>query len=277
MGDEDKTQEEIEAEAIALVEQEEADEAAKLADEEAARLLAEDEANKDKNGKKSFQDRINEMTWKQRSAERETEHWKKIAQGGAPAEKGSITDPATLTSPGTTRPKTDNFNSVEEYEDALFAWYDRDRVAKEEASSQKASLKKNLDTFNKSAITIRTKHPDFDEVVARQVFTDSMRSAVFSIDNGALVAYELGKQPEMADKIKSLPPAKQVYAIAKLERKLLLTQKVKLKSDTPNPLTPLGGVAPSGSKNPDKMSTAEWMAWDNEQRLAKITAKFEGK
>ena len=91
------------------------------------------------------------------------------------------------------------------------------------------------------------------------------------MDNGALVAYELGSNPELADKIKVLSPSKQIYELGKLEHKLTVIRKVKKGSKTPDPLHPITGRTKKET-NPDDMSTEDWMAWEKKQRMAKLKA-----
>ena len=281
----EKTQEELEAEATALAEEEAG--AAELAEAEALALAEEQEAEeleaklaaeRGKPVKKTFQERINELTWKHRQSERDVEYWKgKALEKGKPAgEKGAVSDDSVTDSFKEPRPKATAFETVEAYEDALHDWYDSKKVSKSGKEKKASDFKEAIGTFNKGAASVRIEHPDFDEVVNRPVFTESMRMAVFTIDNGAMVAYALGKDPAEADRIKALSPEKQVYEVGKLERKLLQAQKGKKKSNTPDPLDPITGLK-KGKVDPDKMGIKDWMAYDNARRMAKIKAKYEGK
>jgi hypothetical protein len=269
-----------EAEALAVAEAEEEEAAAvALEEEEEAGAAAEavDTAGTPKKG--SFQDRINTITHKFRSAERELDYYKNIVLGKDKSGGGSFSKPAgqvadrSVDTPGGTRPKTGDFETVEAYEDALYGWYDAKREKKASAATAESNFKELLSDFNKSAAPLRIEYPDFDEVTARPVFTDSMRRAIFSLDEGALVAYELGKNPALAEKIKVLPLEKQLYEISKLERKLTLVRKVRVKSGTPDPLHPITGRTKK-EVNPDEMSTGAWMEWEKNQRMAKLKTKL---
>jgi hypothetical protein len=219
------------------------------------------------------------MTYKQRSAERERDYYKNIVLGKSKTEDGGFVPFADekreipADTPGGTRPKPGDFETVEAYEDALYGWYDARRETKASAKTAEDDLKKLLSAFNKGAAPLRIEHPDFDEVTGRPVFTPSMRQAVFNLDEGALVAYELGNNPELAAKIKMLPPDKQLYEMSKLERKLVLVRKVTGKSNTPDPLAHLTGRTKKDI-DPDKMPIKEWMEWDKKQRMAKLKTKL---
>lgn len=243
------------------------EEATKVDEDEAARLAAGGEPKPKGN---SFQDRINEMSWKQHNAEREKEYWKNLAQGKAGKGENQIDTPVKAAEiSGTSRPKPDSFETVEAYEDALFGWYDEKKSAKTAAKNQETEFKDLLSTFNKSAAPVRIEHPDFDEITARPVFTKVMQRAVLNLKDGALVAYEIGRNPELAEKFKVLTPEKVMYEMTKLEHRLTLVQKTKKKSVTPNPIKPLGGLTKI-EKDPDKMDIKEWMVWDKKRTMAKI-------
>lgn len=264
------------AEAELLEEEEARETAEKAAEEEEGVTRSAEEAGVKKG---SYQERINAMTYKQRSAERERDYYRDIVLGRNKTEDGGFVSPAgekretTTGTPGDTRPKPGDFETVETYEDALYGWYDAKRETKVLAKTAEDDLKKLLSAFNESAAPLRIEHPDFDEVTARPVFTPSMRQAVFNLDEGALVAYELGNNPELAAKIKMLPPDKQLYEMSKLERKLVLIRKVTGKSNTPNPLAHLTGRTKKET-DPDKMPIGAWMEWDKNQRMAKLKTKL---
>lgn len=269
---------EAEAETLAVAEAAEEEEAAaQLAEEDEARAKADAEALAAGTPKKgSFQDRINAITHKFRSAERELGYYKKIVldkkqSGDGDFKPAPAAERGETNTTGAVRPQSVNFETVEEYEDALFGWYEAKRASRDTTKQNEKDLKDLLSTFNKGAAPLRIEHPDFDEVTGRPVFTNSMRKAIFSLDNGALVAYELGSNPELADKIKVLSPSKQIYELGKLEHKLTVIRKVKKGSKTPDPLHPITGRTKKET-NPDDMSTEDWMAWEKKQRMAKLKA-----
>ena len=281
MSEEIKTDEEILAEAEAQAAEElaaEEEARAQAEAEEAARLAEEEERGNEPPKKGSYQDRINDLTYKYRSTQRELDYYKDVVLGKKKSGGSGVNPPpakpsTTINASGVARPKPDGFETVEDYEDALYGWYDAKRESKVSAIAQEENFKKTLSAFNEGAAPVRLEHPDFDEVTAHPVFTDSMRKAIFNMDNGALVAYELGKNPGLAEKVKLLSPEKQIYEMGKLERKLLLVQKGRTKSNTPDPFSPITGRATS-KKDPDKMDIKEWMEWDKQRTMAKLKEKL---
>lgn len=224
--------------------------------------------------KQTAQERINEITSKYRGeerlkteAQREVEYWKNLAiSGNEPTPKPIVKS---------NRPSQSSYETVEEYEDALMGWHDQKKEAVNLENAQKDNVKKSISRFNENAAKLRKEHDDFDEVVESPVFTDSMRSALFASENGPMVAYHLGTNREIADKIKVLPPEMQIYEMGKLETQLLLAQQTKTTTSAPDPIKPVGSTAVS-EVDDSKLTTKQWMEREKERDLAKLTVKIGG-
>jgi len=219
--------------------------------------------------KQTVQERINEITYKMREEEREKEYWKNLALGEKEPSEPAPPKPSTEG-----RPSQVNYESVEEYEDALFDWRDAKRNSETLVKTQEQEKKEALSEFNKNAANLRKEHEDFDDVINAPVFTDPMKDALFASENGPLVAYHIGKNREVADKIKLLPPERQIYEMGRLEERLLLAQKTKKTTDAPEPIEPVG-ITGAPEIDPSDMNTPDWMKWNKEQDLKKIKAKLE--
>ena len=206
--------------------------------------------------KQSVQERINEITYKMREEEREKEYWKNLALGEKEPPEPAPPKPSTEG-----RPSQTNYESVEEYEDALFDWRDAKRNSETLAKTQEEEKKEALSEFNKNAAKLRAEHEDFDEVINAPVFTDPMKDALFASENGPLVAYHIAKNREVADKIKTLPPERQIYEMGKLEERLILAQKTIKTTAAPEPIDPVG-ITGAPEINPSDLSTDKWMEWN---------------
>lgn len=227
--------------------------------------------------KQTAQERIDEVTYHRREAERkaieaekETEYWRNLALGDQ--EPPAPTTPPVPADDG--RPKQASFETIEQYEDALLDWHDGKKEAKTFAATQQQQLKDSLSNFNKNAAKLREQHPDFDAVIETPVFTPEMRSALFMTENGPMLAYHLGKNREVADKIKVLPPNQQLYEIGKLETQLVLAQKANPVTNAPEPIEPVGATG-APEVDPSKLPINDWMKWNEQQEKAKIKAKLE--
>jgi molecular chaperone GrpE (heat shock protein) len=206
--------------------------------------------------KKTAQERINELTRQRREAEREAAYWKSQAEQ-------------------TKKPVQEDFDDFNDYIAAAIDHKERLKAAENIKKDMELRKKAALDVFKENATEIKAKNPDFDEVIERPVFTDTMKSVIFAMDNGPTVAYHIGKHPEIAGKFVHLAPEQQIYEIFKIEQSLLLSENKKKISSAPPPIEPVG-ITGTSEKDPSKMSTAEWMEWDRQREIAKLKHKLGG-
>jgi hypothetical protein len=144
---------------------------------------------------------------------------------------------------------------------------------KEQVEGQAKAVKK----FNDNAKDLRTTYEDFDEVIEAPVFTPTMRSVLLTSDTGPNMAYYLGRPEniQVAQRIANLPPELQPYEIGRLETQLQVAAKTKKLSQTPAPITPVGGMT-SAKIDESKLSDDEWYALEKERQKAKLKAKYGG-
>jgi hypothetical protein len=212
--------------------------------------------------KKTAQERIDEITWKFRNAERQAEYWK----GEAEKESGTVETSKTPIDVSD-RPALENFETTAEYEDALFGWYDKKKVVANEETLRAATVKKNVGIFNKNAAEFKKTHKDFDMVVETPVFTDTMRSVLFTMEGGPEVAYYIAKNPQVGSTFEKFSPEQQIFEIAKIQTKMKLAHKTRTITNASDPIEPVGDTGQS-EKDPDEMTTDEWMAWNKKRDLA---------
>ena len=79
------------------------------------------------------------------------------------------------------------------------------------------------------------------------------------------VLYELGKNPEEADRIMRMTPARAAVAIAKMAS---APAKQPAISKAPEPVRPIGAGSGTVEKDPSKMTMSEWVAWRNKSAAA---------
>jgi hypothetical protein len=114
-------------------------------------------------------------------------------------------------------------------------------------------------------------HSDFDEVLKQYTHLGGLSAqfiqSALETDRPAEVLYALGKDLDEAARISSLSPLKQAVAMERLAAKLAAPKKV---SKAPAPISPLGtNKANLGNKDPEEMSTKEWMEWREKQMKVK--------
>lgn len=144
----------------------------------------------------------------------------------------------------------------------------------EQLANQRAAEMTQVQRFNEQCNAVyeqgTKEFPDFKDVL--QVYADlGGLNPVFvqaAIETGAAhaVLYHLAKDPDRASEILSLQPLKMAVEVAKLAGKL--TTKVPAPvSNAPEPIKPVKGAAVA-DKNPEEMTTQEWMEW-REKDLSK--------
>ena len=170
-------------------------------------------------------------------------------------------------------PTLDKFDNFEDYMSARVA-YEAERVVEtrlgkvqqQEAARKAMEAQQSVMTSwqDKQHAAIE-KYPDFEEVVGESEapISREMGQAIVESDFGTDIAYYLAQHPDEAKAIAQLSPIRQIAAIGKLEAKV--TQPVARKlTEAPAPITPAGSKA-KAERDPDGMSTKEWLAWRNAQ------------
>jgi len=222
--------------------------------------------------KQTAQERINEVTRKRREAERDAEYWKNKALSQPPPAPAKVETPVEPSG----RPSLENYDTTEQYEDAVYDWRRSKEIAREQTANVEKEYEKQLGDFNSRATELRKEHADFDAVIESEVFTPNMRRAILVSEKGPALAYCLGlpENREIADRIRNLSDTAQVYELGKLETKLEVMSKTKKVPKAPDPVVPLGAGGGGAEKDPSKMSVDEWMEWDRKRAYEK---RIEGR
>ena len=175
-------------------------------------------------------------------------------------------------------PKESDFSDIIDYAAAKGAWnYARQSAqfqvaevaeqaeqAKAVAEAQRAAqqMARQAD-FQQDAADARTRYQDFDaalQVAANPQFVSrELSEMVLESDQPADLAYYLGKNPQEASRLSSLPPTLAARELGKLEARLVANPP-KIASTAPPPINP---VRASGTPVMDasKMSVADYAAW----------------
>ncbi|MCE5226673.1 MAG: hypothetical protein LLG05_12550 [Porphyromonadaceae bacterium] len=218
--------------------------------------------------KQSAQDRIDEITRARREAEREAEYWRKKVLGDA---KEEVREPVRTDG----RPTIEQFNTAEEYEDALLEWHTAKREQKNLAEQKKREETDALEKFKERAAKVKEVYEDFDYIVERPVFSPTMRNTLLKSESGPEVSYFLGR-PEnqsIADRIKKLPPEDQIYELGKLETKLSIAKTTRKTTGAPPPITPVGTTTGGTDVDWSKLSDDEWFARREAEKRKKLQSR----
>lgn len=170
-------------------------------------------------------------------------------------------------------PKLEQFQSIEEYLDALTDFkasqkiekISSERQAKENQTRQQQEAAKLHEGYVKQTEQARQAYDDFDDVVQDPdlPISKAMAEAIMRSNNGADVAYYLGKNPAEAARLANLDPFSAAVEIGRIAATVVRPQPRKT-SNAPPPIQPVGARA-TPVTDPDKMSTEDWLKWRNDQ------------
>lgn len=173
-------------------------------------------------------------------------------------------------------PKESDYKSFDDYEAAKLEYYsgrafdkrERGRLEREhkEAEAQQAALDQRreaqrVESWQEQSAEARTRYADFDKVVGdpNLPITDAMVDVFTSSENGADIAYHLGKNPVLTAQIAQMPPLEQAMQLGIIQAQLQRPQPNKI-SNAPEPPSPVTGRA-TATKDPGKMTPSQYREW----------------
>ena len=177
--------------------------------------------------------------------------------------------PTVAQAPSAARPSQDDFETYEQYQEALVDWKvtlrltERDVVEREriERDSTNRAREKSVAAHTARIDTFRQEHDDFDAVIEQGKdlpMTAPMQDSVMNSDMGPAVMYHLCRFPEECDRIAALPPMVAIREMGKLEARIEAAQTGPVSSaasvtQAPRPIKPVGGGATASTVPLDQM------------------------
>lgn len=216
------------------------------------------------------QKRIDELTKKRRTAEREADYWRNQAIQNAP-------QPEAPPEPEPLKTLEDFDYDEGKFQSHLFqqaqngAVEQARRVLKEE-QMQEASrrtiseYKKRIDSFSKTV-------DDFNEVAQNDSLPIStvMADVIVEMEQGPEVLYYLGKNSDIAEKIAGLSPLSAARELGRIESKLQVKNGEKV-SKAPVPPPKISATEPAITKSLDELEGKAY----NDKRRAYINSHRRG-
>lgn len=153
------------------------------------------------------------------------------------------------------------FASDEDYVEALV----ESRLAAKEAEKQQQSYKQRVSSIIKEA----EKLGDFDaEEFAEVPITKAMADAIVDSDVSAQLVKFFHDDPDEAERISKLTPARQAAAIGRIELQLSgdNERKPAAKTAAPSPIRPVTGSGKASTGYRPDMSMAEYAKWRKAQK-----------
>lgn len=145
------------------------------------------------------------------------------------------------------RPNPDNFETEEDYQDALAEWrVDQKLAAREQkAKSEKltSEFQERLQTHRQKTAEFAKQHSDFEEVI--EAVSDIELSPVIQsaiLENGPEFMYELAKNPEELEKINELSAFEAARALGRIEERIAARavkpkEEKKIQTKAPQPIS----------------------------------------
>ena len=176
-------------------------------------------------------------------------------------------------------PPIEQFNSPDEYADALAERKAEELLARREQARMQSEI---IESYHDKEEDARNKYDDFEQVAynPKLPITDAMAQTIQASEVGPDMAYYLGSNPKEADRISRLSPLQQAKELGKIEAKLADNPVVKKTSSAPAPIAPITARS-SGSPATDttdpraikSMTTSEWIEADHQRQIKKWEAQ----
>jgi len=221
----------------------------------------EEDGEKDEvKGKKKtsgFKKRIQRFQRRLSDKDQEIEHWKKEALKQKESSPENRTD-ETLKADETEKPMADNFETHEEFIEALTDWKiearDLKNQAKNKENQAKTAYQGQVKDFQSKAQEFAKNHDDFEDVLADVSdiqISPGLEESMLSSELGPDVMYELANNREELERINKLSPLAAAREVGKIEARLSKGQSPdstkRKKSKAPNPVNPVKGKSDKSS------------------------------
>lgn len=251
---------------VAPAEEQEVQEQAQDSTTEQVDESQKDDKARDEKGRFVPQERVNEITRARREAERRAE-----------ALERELTN-LRQSQPAQHQPQSKDAPKLEDYDYDMSAFgaalteyavkqaqtQAESRIQQQAQQEQAQKLQKS---FEERAVRYAAEHPDFDEAVSSLTRTVQFRPEVVETisasEHGPAVVHYLAQHLDEADSIARLPAHLAAAQIGRIESRVSAT-KPKPVTNAPKPPPVLGGGA-AATKDPDRMTGEEWLAWRRKQ------------
>lgn len=219
-----------------------------LSEEERIEALAREKA------RRYAQKRIDRLTWEANEAKRKAEELE------AKLRERQERQPDPLAA----RPKMEDFQDYEAYLEALADWKAEEKAQRlreelkgeYEKSKAKAESDRRMEAFRAAESKFRATVTDYDEAIqdAQDTpMTQVMFDVILESEVGPNILYYLAKNPDEAERIAHLSPARQAAEIGKLEDKLAQQLKDPQKPKASNAPPPVNPVRARGSASTPRL------------------------
>lgn len=212
-----------------------------------------DEKPKKKNG---FKKRIERLNKRLSEKDQQIAYWQSQATKTHQDGQESVSN-QTEKPDASGKPKQDDFDSHEEWVEALAEWKADQKIqvaeTKRKESEVKSEFQKRAQKYVEQVKTFAEEHEDFQEVmedVDDIPMSVTVQEAILSSENGPELAYQMAKNRDLYEQICRMPALQAARAIGKFEASLTKSETPAPKKVTkaPPPPKPVGSNAVSSIK-----------------------------
>lgn len=130
-------------------------------------------------------------------------------------------------------PKPENFDTHEEWVDALTDYKVQKRIHENEAKAKAVAVQTAWETKMESA---REEFEDFDEALrSAPAPSPAVAKVLLKVEEGAVMAYHLANDPKLLRELNAMEPEEAALALAELRSEIRASRKKA--ADTPKPTT----------------------------------------
>ena len=144
------------------------------------------------------------------------------------------------------KPQVGNFDTYEEFEEALIDWKveQREAAAKAKAAEEKAKeeTRTRVEAWEAKLNASRKVHDDYDEVIESVdvPLSAALQALIVESEHGAELAYRLAHKPEEIERLSKLSPVSCARELGKLEAEITPAKEKPRASAAPAPIKPVG-------------------------------------
>ncbi|RLC24897.1 MAG: hypothetical protein DRH93_03315 [Deltaproteobacteria bacterium] len=160
------------------------------------------------------------------------------------------------------KPDSDDFETAEEFEDAMVDWKVRKKIEEQRLEDQKHQQEvenaKIESKIQEHMATGEKKYKDFAETMEGLELKRSLLTPIAKLKNSSDVIYYLGKNQDKADDLNDLVQSDEIIEAGALLQRISSSIKSKKLSSPPKPIRPTKGKSNGTLKSLDEMSNAEY-------------------
>lgn len=200
-----------------------------------------------------------------------------------PVQQQAPPEPVQAAPEAKPKPKQEDFQTYEEWVEAVSDWKFDQRIAKMEAEAAQAEAREAereiQETYSERVAEFKKTHADWDETINQDMtLPPGVGQTILELENGPEVAYYLGKHPDAAKRLNQMNPYTAIAEVGRIAATLgrdeaisnpgFRTDRIPV-SNAPAPIKPLSGHATKSTKDLGEMDYQEYRRIRDQQEKSR--------